>query len=81
MINYLNARPKVQGALFCHLNHKYLTRYQVVSVLKKRFKVSELNPNDFNTHSFRIGAATSFSVLGKSNDEIKKLGRWKSSAF
>jgi hypothetical protein len=43
MINYLNARPKVQGALFCHLNHKYLTRYQVVSVLKKkRFKVSEV---------------------------------------
>jgi hypothetical protein len=34
MINYLNARPKVHGALFCHLNHKYLTRYQVVSVLK-----------------------------------------------
>jgi hypothetical protein len=34
MINYLNARPKVQGALFCHLSHKYLTRYQVVSVLK-----------------------------------------------
>ena len=81
MINYLNARPKVQGALFCHLNHKYLTRYQVVSVLKNALKFLKLNPNDFNTHSFRIGAATSFSVLGKSDDEIKKLGRWKSSAF
>jgi hypothetical protein len=40
-----------------------------------------LNPNDFNTHSFRICAATSFSVLGKSDDEIKKLGRWKSLAI
>jgi site-specific recombinase XerD len=83
MINYLNARSKVhvQGALFCHLNHKYLTRYQVVSVLKNALKFLKLNPNDFNTHSFRIGAATSFSVMGKSNDEIKTLGRWKSSAF
>ena len=81
MINYFNARPKVQGALFCHLNHKYLTRYQVVSVLKNTLTFLKLNPNDFNTHSFRIGAATSFSVLGKSDDEIKKLGRWKSSAF
>jgi len=80
VINYLNARPNVQGALFCHLNHKYLTRYQVVSVLKNA-KFLKLNPKDFNTHSFRIGAATSFSVLGKSDDEIKKLGRWKSSAF
>jgi hypothetical protein len=80
MIHYLNARPKVQGALFCHLNHKYLTRYQV-SVLKNALKFLKLNPNDFNTHSFRIGAATSFSVLGKSDDEIERLGRWKSSAF
>ena len=81
MMNYLNARPKVQGASFCHLNHKYLTRYQVVSVLKNALKFLKLNPNDFNAHSFRIGAATSFSVLGKFDDEIKKLGRWKSSAF
>jgi hypothetical protein len=60
MINDLNARSKVQGALICHLNHKYLTRYQVVSVLKNALKFLKLNPNDFNTHSFRIGAATSF---------------------
>ena len=44
MINYLNARPKVQGALFCHLNHTYLTRYQVVSVLKKALKFLTLYP-------------------------------------
>ena len=53
----------------------------VVSVLKNALKFLKLNPNDFNAHSFRIGAATSFSVLGKFDDEIKKLGRWKSSAF
>jgi hypothetical protein len=81
MINYLNARPKVQGALFCHLNHKYLTRYQVVSVLKNALKFLKLSPNDFNAYSFRIDVATSFSVLGKSDDESKKLGRSKSSAF
>ena len=81
MINYLNARPKVQGYLFCHFNHKHLTCYQVVSDLENTLKFLKLNPflNPFfksncNTHSFRIGAATSFSVLGKSDDEIKKLG-------
>jgi hypothetical protein len=49
--------------------------------LENALKLLKLYPNDFNIHSFRIGAATSFSVLGKSDDEIKKLGRWKSSAF
>ena len=63
-----------------NLNHKYLTRYHVVSVLKTALKFLKLKPNDFNTHSFRIGAAISFSFLGKSDDE-KKLGKWKSSAF
>ena len=28
--------------------------------------------NDYNSHSFRIGAATSFALLGKSDREIQK---------
>jgi hypothetical protein len=45
--------------------------------LKNALKLLKLYPNDFNIHSFRIGAATSFSVLGKSDDEIKKLTTFK----
>lgn len=78
---YLLERPKINGSLFCHLDHKLLTRLQVSTVLKAAIKFLNLNPDDYNTHSFRIGAATSFSQLGKSDDEIKKLGRWKSGTF
>lgn len=35
----------------------------------------------FNTHTFRIGAATSAAVVGASSQEIKRLGRWTSHAF
>ena len=81
LINYLKLRPKVVGALFCHLNRTPLTRFQVSSILKSALNFVHLNANDFNTHSFRIGAATSFAIQGKSDEQIKKLGRWKSSAF
>ena len=81
VINYLKLRPKISGALFCHLNQTHLTRLQVSSVLKLALNFIHLNPYDYNTHSFRIGAATSFSLMGKSDEEIKKLGRWKSSAY
>ena len=40
-----------------------------------------MNVNQFNTHSCRIGAATSAFVNVKFEDEIKKLGRWSSKCF
>lgn len=33
--NFINLRPKVQGPLFCHMNGKPLSRFQVVSIIKK----------------------------------------------
>jgi hypothetical protein len=33
------------------------------------------NENDYNTHSFRIGAATHAAKMGKSDDEIMTMGR------
>ena len=38
-------------------------------------------PDHFNTHSFRIGAATSAAVMGASSRAIKRLGRWRSRTF
>jgi hypothetical protein len=40
-----------------------------------------LSSNDYNAHSFRIGAATTAAMLGKNYDEIKYMGRWKSDSF
>jgi len=39
------------------------------------------NYTSFKTHSFRIGAASSYSEKGVSEQDIKRLGRWKSDAF
>jgi hypothetical protein len=39
-----------------------------------------INPQFYNGHSFRIGAATHAANLDFSEPYIRKLGRWNSSA-
>ena len=39
------------------------------------------NPDDYNTHSFRIGGATELFRRGVNPDVIKKLGRWKGDTY
>ena len=79
--NYLALRPKMEGALFCHLNKKLVTRFQVTKVLKSALHFLGYQKDDFNTHSFRIGAATHAYNLGKSDEEIMMMGRWKSNSY
>lgn len=78
---YLSSRPIVAGPLFCHLDGTPLTRYQLVSVLKKSLNVAGINQTRYSSHSFRIGAATSLSKAGFSDDTIMQAGRWKSLAY
>lgn len=78
---FLCIRPQISGPLFCHLNGNALTRFQFHSVLKKTLQFSDLDVKAYNTHSFRIGAATSAYMAGKSDDEIKCMGRWSSTSF
>lgn len=78
---YLDTRPKIQGNLFCHFNHSKVTRNQVVSILKSSLKFVGINENDYNTHSFRIGACTYAKQLGKSENEIMTMGRWNSKSY
>ncbi|XP_076072127.1 uncharacterized protein LOC143043832 [Mytilus galloprovincialis] len=66
---------------FCHINGKSLTRFQFQTVLNKGLKFLSLNTSRFNTHSFRIGAATSAFMSGKTENKIKTMGRWMSSSF
>lgn len=81
MQKFLKSRPQFQGPLFCHFDGKPLTRYQVVSVLKRAITYLGIDENRYSSHSFRIGAATSLSMQGISDDDIMKAGRWKSSAY
>ena len=40
-----------------------------------------MDKGSYNTHSFRIGAATSAIETGISDVQVKMLGRWKSNAY
>ena len=39
------------------------------------------NPEDFNTHSLRVGRATDLALAGTSDAIIRQTGRWKSNAY
>ena len=58
-----------------------LTSYQYNHILKQGIVLIGLPPERYSSHSFRIGAATMASQNGFSEEEIKEMGRWKSSAF
>ena len=48
--------------------------------LKTGIKNLNLDPNLYDTHSFRIGRATDLRKQGLSVEDIKTQGRWKSNA-
>ncbi len=81
MLQYLQARSTWRGPLFIHFNKQPLTSYQFNHMIKTAIKAIGLSPKYFSSHSFRIGAATAASVGGFSDDQIKEMGRWRSSAF
>ncbi|CAG2190914.1 unnamed protein product [Mytilus edulis] len=69
------------NALFIDESGIALEREFFISKLKHLLGICGYNPQSFNGHSFRIGAAT---TAGKSNIEdhlIKTLGRWNSNSY
>lgn len=79
--SYLKIRHIDEGPLFCHFNKKGVTRFQFSKLLCKSLQFNNCNPNEFNTHSFRIGAATHCAMSGQSEQVIMTKGRWKSACF
>jgi len=51
------------------------------AALKSLIDDLNLDKHYYNTHSFRIGAATSESVAKIPESHIQILGRWRSNAF
>lgn len=78
---FFKVRPPNSGLFFCHFDTKPLTRFQVVTVLKKALELLGVDKQFYSSHSFRIGAATSMAIQGFNDVDIMKAGRWKSSCF
>ena len=81
IVSYLAIRGKHPGPLFMLPDSAMLTRNMFASLLKEILSQLNLDTQQYNTHSFRIGGATAAKHAGLSIVDIKTLGRWRSDAY
>ena len=80
VLPYLAKRGAQYGPLFLTANGTYLTRGIFSARLADTLQEAGVDSKGYNTHSFRIGAATTANERGISDVNIKMLGKWKSNA-
>ena len=78
---FLLERGSYSGPPFCHVDKTPLSRHQFNAVLKKALSYLNIPAQDYKNNSFRIGMAIELCADRRSDEEIKRIGRWKSSAF
>ena len=81
LLSYLAIRKTAPGPLFISESGVPLTRAHFKTLLSATLKKAGLDDSKYNTHSFRIGAATSAKAVSISDMLIQVLGRWKSSGL
>ena len=81
LLNFLKLRSNVPGPLFSLPSNQPLTRSQFSSFFQFSLQWAGLPNPQIKPHSFRIGAATHAASLGCTEQQIQKMGRWKSNAF
>ena len=82
MRHYLEeCRSHPSKPLFYFRHGPPFTARKFRAVLHFHLKSLGLNSLSFNTHSFRIGAATPAAKAGLQSSTLKELGRWYSAAF
>ena len=81
ILPYLALRGNRPGPLFITASNTPLTRQFFTTSLSTILTATGLDHHKYNTHSFRIGAATSAKMAGVSELDIKMLGHWRSSTF
>jgi len=69
------------GPLFLTEDGKGLTRQAFSFSLDRLFKTLQLQPHNYNTHSFCIGAATTAAQASIPDRCIQVLGCWQSDAY
>lgn len=77
---YLEVRARGVSFLV-HEDGSPVSRFQFTAVLKRCLAQAGVNPDEYGTHSFRIGAATEAARAGCSNSDIQRIGRWRSACF
>ena len=80
---YLNLRGPYQDEseqFFVFSDGSPLKPCHFRDLLKKLLRNLDLDPDLYDTHSFRIGRATDLLKLGYSVESIQKMGRWSSDA-
>ena len=68
-----------QEQLFIFKDKQPVKPFHVTTLLKKLIVSLGLNPCNYGMHSFRIGRTTDLIKFGYSIDEVRRLGRWRSS--
>ena len=81
IVSYLAIRGNHPGPVFTFSDGRMLTRAIFGLELDRILEKLSLKVHHYNTHSFRIGAATSAKQAGISDVHIKTLGRWQSDAY
>ena len=81
ILPYLALRGNQPGPLFLTKKGQGLTRQALRASLDVVLTKLRLQTCSYNTHSFRIGAATSAAQADIPDWCIKMLGRWKSDAY
>ncbi|XP_056019237.1 uncharacterized protein LOC130054234 isoform X2 [Ostrea edulis] len=67
--------------LFSFMDGTPVSRQFFTDHLRLSLSFCGLDTNKYQSHSFRIGAATTAAASGSSDIQIQNMGRWKSSAF
>ena len=69
-----------RAPLFTKQNKLAITRAQFSQTLRQVIKKAGFDDSRIKGHSFRIKAATTAASLGFTEDQIQRMGRWRSDA-
>ena len=77
----LQCKPAATGPLFIFTNCKWLSRTSLTKELRSALQGCGLPADQYFTHSFQIGAATTAAAAGEPSWLIKVLGRCSSDCY
>ena len=81
LTKYLRIRGSIPGPLFITADGLPITSNQFAATLRECITCLGLDPSKYTTHAFRIGGACHAHQNNFSDTQLKRLGRWKSSAY